>query len=530
MRWTARVIHTVAVLTVALWVSGAWAEMVLRRGNLAEPTSLDPQKISGTWESNIVSDLFLGLTTYDAHGNTVPGAAERWEQSEDGRTYRFYLRAGLVWSDGTPFTADDVVFSFRRLLDPMTAADYASNLYILVNGREANAGQAPLDSVGVRAVDAQTVELQLINPVPYILELFTHASTYPVPHHVVKAHGAGWARPGVMVSSGAYVLKSWEPQKLIKIVKNPRFYDAANVAVDTVYFYPIEDSQTALKQFRNGQLDMNNSFPSRQFGWLKTHMPNEVKVSPMAGVYYYAFQTERPPFNDARVRRALTMTIPREAITEKVLTYGIIPAYSFVPPGIANYPQSAAMDFKDWPWEERVEQARKLLAEAGYGPHNPLTVTLSYNTDKDHKKVALVAAHGWKQIGVRTHLINSEAKVHYNSLKVADFQVARAAWIADYNDPENFLFLMASSTGQLNYSRYVNPAYDALLRRAAVTLDLAERADILRQAEAIAMQDLPVAPIYFYVSRNLVHTWVKGWHANVNDVYLSRYLRIEGRP
>lgn len=519
-----------AALLWFMMAAAAWPQMVLHRGNQAEPSSLDPHKISGTWESHIVRDLFLGLTTFDAHGRTIPGAAASWEMSADGLTYTFHLRRDLTWSDGAPFTADDVVFSFQRLLDPMTAADYASNLYILVNGRETNTGQAPLSSIGARALDAHTVELKLVSPVPYILELFTHTSTYPVPRHAVTRLGKGWTKPGAMVSSGAYKLDRWEPQTFIRAVKNPRFFDAANVRIDTVYYYPIDDNQTALKQFRSGKLDLNDSFPSRQYRWLKENMATEVRVHPWVGVYYYAFQTQRPPFDDVRVRRALSMTIPRQAITDKILGYGIMPAYSFVPPGMANYPRSAEMDFKFWSWDRRLREARRLLAAAGYGPDRPLTVDLSYNTDKDHKKVALAVAHAWKQIGVRTRLTNAEAKVHYNSLKAADFHVARAAWISDYNDAENFLFLMATKTGPLNYSRYSNPAFDGLMDKAATTLDLTARAMLLHQAEAIAMRDAPVAPIYFYVSRNMVQRWVKGWHDNINDVHLTRFMWIDGRP
>lgn len=511
-------------------VSSAAAEVVLHRGNTNEPNTLDPHRTSGTWESHILRDLFLGLTSFDAHGATIPGAAERWDVSADGKVYVFHLRRGLLWSDGVPFTADDVVFSIRRLLDPKTASDYASNFYILVNGREANTGKLPLDQVGARALDALTVEMRLHTPVPYLLELLTHVSTYPVPRHVVERYGREWARPGRMASSGAYMADAWEPQTYVRAVKNPRFYDAKTVAIDTIYYYPLEDQQTALKQFRSGQLDINNSFPSRQYAWLKANMPDAVKVSPWLGVNYIAFHTRHPPTNDWRVRRALSLAIPREAITDKLLNYGLVPAYSFVPLGIANYPQPAELDFKSWPWEKRLAEARRLLAEAGYGPQHPLKIVFSYNTDKDMKKIALAAADGWRQIGVKTELFNSEGKVHYNDLKVANFQAARAAWVADYNDAENFLFLMDSRTGALNYSRYVNPAFDRLMTTASQTLDLDKRADLLRQAEAIAMRDAPVTPIYYYAARNLVQPWVKGWYANINDAHLTRYMRIEGRP
>nr|WP_279347177.1 peptide ABC transporter substrate-binding protein [Govania unica] len=466
----------------------------------------------------------------NARGEAVAGAAERWDVSADGRVYVFHLRKGLVWSDGEPLTADDFVFSFRRLADPATAASYASNMFVFENGEAINQGKLPKERLGVRALDPLTLELRLHTPVPYLLEMLTHAASYAVPRHVVEKKGAQWVRPGVMVTSGAYTLVEWRPHDRIRADKNPRFYDAANVAIDQVFYYPTEDEQTALKQFRAGELDSNDQFPARQYGWLKTNMPQQIRVAPWLGLYYYAFNSARPPFTDKRVRQALSMSIPREDITDKLLAYGVIPAYSIVPPGVAHYPEAATAPFKSWSREKRLSTARALLREAGYGPDHPLEVTISYNSNKDHKKIALAVAYGWKQIGVTARLFNVEAKVHYNNLKIADFEVARAAWIADYNDPENFLFLLDSHTGQLNYGQYDNPRYDALMAKAARTLDLDARAKILHEAEAMALGDMPIAPIYFYVSRNLVQTWVKGWEDNIMDAHPTRYLKIEGRP
>jgi len=521
-------------VALAMLVSGAFAAgpMVLHRGNSAEPDTLDPNKAALTAESNIIRDLFLGLMTLDAAGQVIPGSAERWSVSEDGKRYVFHIREDLVWSDGVPVTADDFVFAFRRLLDPMTGAEYATNLYVLENGEAVNLGQAAPETLGARALGPKTLEMRLHTPVPYLLEMLTHASTYPVPKHVVERLGDAWVKPGNMVSNGPYKLAAWEPQNYIKLVRNPLFYDNANVAIDEVFYYPTEDGNSALKQLRAGELDLNNEFPARQYSWLKANMPNVARVHPWLGVYYYAFNSERPPFNDKRVRLALAMAIPREAITDKLLGYGVLPAYSLVPPGVDNYAALHGLDttapFKSLSPEQRRAEARRLLAEAGYGPDKPLEVVLSYNTDKDHKKVALAAAHGWKQIGVVTRLFNVEAKVHYNNLKVADFEVARAGWIADFNDAENFLFLLESETGQLNYGQYANPQFDRLMKEASSTLDLKRRAILMGQAEQIAMADQPVTPIYFYVSRNLVAPWVSGYVDNVRNAHLSRYMAISG--
>lgn len=529
-----RTVALAVALLLAAAVSAMAAPVVYYRGNSGDPATLDPQKSTGTWESHIIRDLFIGLVVNNARGEPVPGAAERWEVSPDGRLYVFHLRKGLQWSDGVPLTAEDFAFSFRRLVDPKTAAEYASTMFVLENGRAINEGKLPKERLGVRAIDARTLELRLHTPVPYLLEMLTHVSSYAVPKHVVErargVAGGSWARPGTLVASGAFTLTEWRPQDHVRLDKNPRFYDARTVAIDRVMVYPTEDEQTALKRFRAGELDSNDQFPARQYAWLKANMPREVRVAPWLGLYYYAFNSARPPFNDRRVRQALAMTIPREEITGKLLAYGVIPAYSIVPPGIAHYPQSAPAFFKDWPWEKRLRTARALLAEAGYGPDNPLEVTISYNTNKDHKKVALAVAYGWKQIGVTARLHNVEAKIQYSNLKIADFEVARASWVADYNDPENYLFLMDSQTGQLNYGQFRNARYDALMKQASETLDLGERAKILRAAEAIAMTEMPITPIYFYVSRNLVQPWVKGWEDNIMDIHPSRYIRIEGRP
>jgi len=508
------------------------ALLTLHRGNGAEPDTLDPQKAALVSESTIIRDLFTGLTAIDANGRLIPGAAQSWDVSEDGKRYLFRIRQDMVWSDGVPVTADDFVFSFRRLLDPMTAAEYATILYILENGEDVNLGRKPPEALGVTALGPKTLEVRLHTAVPYLLEMFSHASTYPAPRHVVEQYGKDWVKPGRMVSNGAFMLADWEPQNFVRLVANPKFYDASSVTLETVFYYPTSDDSSAVKQFRAGELDINTSFPARQYEWLEKNLPGEARIHPWLGVYYYAFNSERPPLADRRVRLALSMTIPRENIAEKLLGYGVVPAYSFVPPGVENYADFKTIDtaapFSHLTPEERRIEARRLLAEAGYGDKNPLEVTISYNTSKDHKKIALAVAWGWKQIGVVTRLLNMEAKVHYNNLKVADFEVARAGWIADFSDAQNFLFLLESGTGQLNYGQFSNAAFDDLMRRAGQTLDLKARADLMARAERIAMAEQPVAPIYFYVSRNLVAPWVEGFKDNARNVHPSRYMSIDG--
>ena len=504
----------------------------LHRGNGAEPDTLDPQKAALVSESVIIRDLFTGLTTLDSKGRIIPGAAENWEVSEDGKRYVFHIRDDMVWSDGMSVTADDFVFAFRRLLDPMTGAEYATILYLLENGEDVNLGRKPPTALGAAALGPKTLEVRLHTPVPYLLEMFTHASTYPAPRHVVEEHGKDWVKPGRMVSNGAFMLSGWEPQNFVRVVANPEYHEAPSVKLDEVFYYPTSDDSSAVKQFRAGELDINTSFPARQYKWLEENLPGEARIHPWLGVYYYALNSERPPLDDRRVRLALSMTIPREEIATKLLGYGVLPAYNFVPPGVENYTEFHTIDtaapFSGLSAEDRREEARRLLAEAGYSEDNPLEVTISYNTSKDHKKIALAAAWGWKKIGVVTRLLNMEAKVHYNNLKVADFEVARAGWIADFSDAQNFLFLLESDTGPLNYGQFSNPDFDRLMKEAGRTLDLDERADLMARAERIAMAEQPVAPIYFYVSRNLVAPWVEGFEDNARNVHPSRYISISG--
>lgn len=527
-----KIVRTLAAgATAALLLTGALsaasAETAIRIGNSGEPDSVDPHHVSGTWENRVVGAMFIGLTTEAADASVIPGAAESWTISDDGKTYTFKLR-DHSWSDGTPVTADDFVFALRRILTPETAAEYASLLYPIKNAEALNNGKLKgMDKLGVRAVDAKTLEVSLKGPTPYFLELLTHYTAFPVPKHVVEAKGKDWVKPENIAVNGAYKLEKWVPNTEIKLTKNPKYYAADTVAIDSVTFYPAEDRSAALKRFRAGEIDWTTDFASGQIDWLKKNLASETRISPYLGIYYYPINNKKPPFDDARIRHALSMAIDRETIMNKVLRTGEVAAYSFVPPGTGNYGEPAYVDWKDVPQAERVAKAKALLAEAGYGPGKPLKFTLRYNTSENHKKIAIAIASMWKKIGVQAELFNTEVKVHYNDLQQADFQIARAGWIADYNDAQNFLYLLQTSTGAQNYGRYSNAGFDKLMDSGALTADLDKRAEALRQAEAIAMADQPVIPIYYYVSKNLVADHIKGWVANTKDIHRIRYLRIE---
>lgn len=513
--------------TLALTGNGA-AAAELRIANSGEPDTLDPHHASGVWENRIIGDMFLGLATEAADASVIPGAAESWEVSDDGTVYTFKLR-DHSWSDGEPVKADDFVFALRRILAPETAAKYASILYPIKNAEALNEGATEgMDQLGVRAIDDKTLEVTLESPTSYFIEQLTHYTAFPVPMHKVEELGDDWIKPGNIVANGPYVVREWTPNTQVVAEKNPEFYDADNVAIDTVVYYPAEERNAATKRFRAGEVDVQYDFASEQIDWLRENLPEETRIHPWLGIYYYAVNTREAPFDDPKLRQALAMVIDRAAITDKVLKTGEIPGYSFVPPGAGDYGEPSFVSWKDTGLEERIGQAKGLMAEAGYGPDNPLSLQLRYNTSENHKKIAIAVASMWKQaLGIQTELFNSEVKVHYNDIQQGNFEVARAGWIADYNDPQNFLYLMESSAGPLNYASYSNEAYDRLMKEAAASEDQAKRNQLTHQAEAIAMEDLPNIPIYYYVSKNLVAEKVEGWVDNTKDIHRTRYLSMK---
>ncbi|HXP73568.1 MAG TPA: peptide ABC transporter substrate-binding protein [Stellaceae bacterium] len=511
-----------ALLVAGLSSAPAWAEKVLRIANQGEPETLDPHKTSTTVEANVLHNLFEGLVVQDPKGNVAPGVAESWTASEDGVTYTFKLRADAKWSNGDPVTAGDFVFSLRRIQDPKTKSQYAEVLYPIKNAEEVNTGKAEVSALGVKAIDAKTLEITLKAPTPYFLQLLTHQTTLPVNEKVVTALGDDWVKPGKMVSNGAYMLDDVKPSAYIKAVKNPHYWDASKVAIDTVIFDPSEDRAAVLKRYRAGEFDIvYNDLPNDQLAWLKENMPKELHIAPYAGVYYYTFNTTRPPLNDLRVRQALAMAINREVLVDKITLAGELPAYGFVPDGTANY-SSQKVSWAKLSQAEKEAEAAKLMKEAGYTPDKPLKLQLAYNTSENHKKIAVAIAAMWKKLGVDVDLVNTELKVHYANLRQGDFQVGRAGWIADYNDAQNFLFLSETKTKQQNYSKFSNPEYDKLMNQASVTGDTQKRAALMQQTETILLKELPVLPIYFYVHKDLVSTKVKGWEDNTfNRVYVK---------
>jgi oligopeptide transport system substrate-binding protein len=506
-------------------------QLCLESGNEADPESLDPPHENSIQGDHPLGDMFIGLTQYDQVSNPIPGIATSWETSPDGLTWTFHLRHSK-WSDGADLTADDFVYSMRREMDPKTASEYASLLYVVKNGEAVNAGKAPLTALGVEAPDPYTLRIHLEHPAAYFLFLTTHSVTYPVPKHVVEKWGDHWTEPQHWVSNGPYKLVAWNLGDHIRVVKNPMFYEAGSVCIDRVDYYPTIDSISAERRVRRGELDLNVDIQSNRIAFLRRpdQIPQYVKTNTWLGTAYVAFNgKEEPAFRDVRVRQALTMAIDRDFITRKLMRGGQQPAYTFVPPGVANYPGGAQPHWASWSLDERQAEARRLLAAAGYGPGHPLKFELKQRNTADPMLIYPAIQADWRSIGVEATLAPEESQIAYADYQSRNFQAADAAWIGDYNDPMAFLYLMKSNGGAQNYSDYNNPAYDALLDKADHEIDIVQRGRDLEQAEHLAMEDATIAPIFHYVSKNLVSPKITGWIPNLADWHRTRYLCFVGR-
>ncbi|HTW35195.1 MAG TPA: peptide ABC transporter substrate-binding protein [Rhizomicrobium sp.] len=498
----------------------------LNRGNAAEPDTLDPHLASTQYENNILGDLFLGLMTEDAAGNPAPGAATDFAASDDGLVYTFKLR-DHIWSDGTPVTAHDYVYSYRRVLDPKTAAQYAAILYPIKNAQAVNAGRCSGEDLGVRALDDRTLQVEFSIEVPYVAQLFTHYATFAVPPHVVQRFGDRWQRPQNMVTNGAYTLKEWVSNDHIVLVRNPRFYDVKNVAIERVYYYPTQDYSAALKRFRAGEIDTQLGVPAQEIGWLKYNMPGALQVTPYIQTQYVLFNFGAKPFDDLRVRTALSLAIDREVIAGRVMQAGERPAYAFVPPHLPGYPGSAQIAFRSMPMEARVGRARVLLAEVGFGPNNPLVFDYNVPDTSDSRLVAVAMQAMWGAVGAQANVVPLDEKNHYSLLAKRDFSVAWAGWVADYRDAKDYLFLCQTSSRDLNNGGYSNPRYDRLIAASDAARDPAARARLLCQAEQIMLDDVALAPVFNQVSRNLISPAVQGWIGNDININRTRYLRLD---
>ena len=506
-------------------------KQTLVRNNGAEVQSLDPHKIEGVPESNVNRDLFEGLLVTDVEGHPAPGVAEKWE-NKDFKVWTFHLRKDAKWSDGTPVTAEDFVYSWQRLANPNTASPYASYLQYghIANIDDIIAGKKPVTDLGVKAIDANTFEVTLSEPVPYFYKLLVHPSVSPVPKSAVEKFGEKWTQPANIVTNGAYKLKDWVVNERMVLERNPQYWDNAKTVINQVTYLPISSEVTDVNRYRSGEIDMTyNNMPIELFQKLKKEIPKEVHVDPYLCTYYYEINNQKAPFTDVRVRTALKLALDRDIIVNKVKNQGDLPAYSYTPPYTDGMKLVEPEWFK-WSQEKRNEEAKKLLAEAGYTADKPLTFNLLYNTSDLHKKLAIAVASIWKKnLGVNVKLENQEWKTFLDTRHQGTFDVARAGWCADYNEPTSFLNTMLSDSSN-NTAHYKSPAFDKIIAETLKVSDDAQRAELYAKSEEQLDKDSAIVPVYYYVNARLVKPWVGGYtgkdpldNISVKNLYIIKH-------
>lgn len=520
----ATVFATTMALAAGTFYTPAFAEVVYNRGTAAESESLDPHKTSTIYEAAVLRDLFQGLVMQDQKANVIPGAAESWTVSDDGTVYTFKLRKDGVWSDGSPVTADDFVYAFHRLEDPATGAEYASMLYPVKNAEEVNTKKAKPEEMGVKAIDANTLEVTLKAPTPYFLEMLTHQATYPVSKASIDKLGADWIKPGNLVSNGPFTLAEWVPNDHIKLIKNPKFWDAASVKLDVVNYIPTEDRSSAIKRFEAGELDSYDDLPTEQLADLKAKFGDQIRVGPYLGTYYFAIKTDKAPWDNVELRNAISMAVDRDFLAEKVWQNSMLPGYSMVPPGIEGYTPAMAK-YADMSQIDREDEAKKVLEKLGYTPEKPLKMEIRYNTSENHKNTAVAIQEQLKPLGVEVTLLNTDTKTHYSFLEQkGDYDVARAGWIADYKDPETFLGISRKASGN-NYSGYNSPEFEKAMDEAAAAGGKPEqRMKELAEAERILVDEVGNIPLLYYSYKDIVSPKLHGFEDNVMDVHPSRFI------
>lgn len=521
------------LLGLALIVSSgglALAQGVLHRGNDGDPRTLDPHQSSTAAEAHLLRDLSEGLVIHNMRGEVVPGVAESWTTSEDGRIWRFTLRETARWSNGDPVTAGDFVSSFRRVLAPRTGAPSATLLYPILNAEKLNKGVAGTmpDDLGVSAPDPLRLEITLEQPTPYVLELLTHPAGLPVHRSMMGGFGKSDAGPQPLVTNGPYRLREFVPNSHIRLDRNPAFHDAVNVKIETVIYYPTSDPVVAARRFQAGELHLATDIPVDQIKALREKLGAQVRVSPALGTYFLVLNTAKAPFDDARVRRALSLAIDREFLAERIWAGTMLPAYSVIPPGIGHYGERAELDFKMASPLEREDEARRLLAAAGFGPGLPLLLELRYNRSDNNRRTILAIAEQWKAVGVEASLFETDSASHFAHLRDGgDFDVARYGWIGDYSDPQNFLFLFQSDNTGFNFGKFADPPFDMLMKLAAGQTDLTNRAAILREADSIIVREQPWIPVLHYTTRNLVSPKLAGFEPNLHGAIPTRFLSLK---
>ncbi|WP_228160494.1 peptide ABC transporter substrate-binding protein [Marinobacter bohaiensis] len=506
------------------------AEQDVVFNNQSEPATLDPQKIEGVPGSRVARQLFEGLVIQDDEGNILPGVAKSWDVNDDNTVFTFHLR-DAQWSNGDPVTAGDFVYGWQRAVDPETASPYSwyIEMSTMKNAAAIVKGDKPPSELGVTAVDDHTLKVELDQPIPYFIRMLGHTTMMPAPRKVVEQYGDGWTRPDHMVSNGAYRLTDWVVNERIVLKRNTAYWDNEDTVLDKVTILPVASENAELSRYKAGEVDLTGGstpLAIEHYRQLKKDIPEQIHTTGQVGTYYYSFNNQKAPFDDVRLRKALSYAINREVITDKITGQGEIPAYSFVPDITAGFtPQEP--EWAKLSQGERNEKARALMKAAGYGPDHPLDVELLYNTSDNHKKIAIAIAAMWKQVlGVNVDLINQEWKTYLATERAGDFDVARAGWVGDYNEASTMLDLLTTANGN-NYPQYHNPEYDQLMARSKTIVDEGKRNNLYARADAMLSRDMPVAPIFQYSTTRLVKPYVGGYpEANPEDIFYFKNMYI----
>jgi len=498
----------------------------LVRGNGPEPDSLDPQRARNVESANVLRDLYEGLTIVGRDGAPAPGVATSWSVGADGLRWTFVLRPQARWSNGDPVVAADFVAALRRLVDPATGSQYAQVVEAIRNAPEVIAGRLPPTALGVAAPDPATLVIELASPTPYLPGLMSHWSTMPVHGPSLARHGAGFVKPGNLVGNGAFRLIAWVQGAQLDLERNRHYWNDAATRLDQVRFVTQSDENAEYQRWRSGELHVTATVPRGQFDNIRRDHGAALRLGPQLGTYYFGINLDREPFRSKPgLRRALSLALDRERITTAVTRVGELPADGWVPPGTFDY-TSQSFDYAGRSMAERIAEARRLYAEAGYSAANPLRFELRYNTGDVHNRIAVAAAAMWKQaLGAEAALVVREFKVLQQDVDARQVDLFRSSWIGDYNDAYTFLQLFKSDFG-INTPHFRDARYDALLIAAAREVDAAKRRATLEEAERVLLAAHPIIPVHFYVNKHLVSPRVQGWYDNVMNVVYSRDLAL----
>ena len=495
----------------------------------AEPEDIDPHVVTGVPEHHIIAALTEGLVAEDPVDlHPVPGVAEKWEVSEDGKVYTFQIRENAKWSNGDPVTSTDFAESYKRILTPALASKYAYMLFVMEGAEDYSTGKLKdFSKVGVKVINKQTLQIKLNAPTPYFLSLLNHYTWFPVHISTVKKYdgltkrGSGWTKPENFVGNGAFNLKSWTLGRKLVVEKSPTYWDVKSTKLDEIHFFSIELETTQENAFRAGQLHNIYNLHIDKVATYKKEHADELRIKPHLASYFYRFNVNKKPCDDVRIRQALTMAIDRESIVKNVTKGEQMASTFFTPPGVGGY--TARARFK-----EDVGEAQKLLAQAGYpnGEGFP-SLELLYNTTEGHRIIAEAIQQMWKKnLNINVTLQNQEWKVYLDRQRQMDYQISRAGWTGDYPDPNTFLD-MWTSWSQQNQTGWSDTKYDALIRKAAITKDPDARLEVFQEAEEILMDQLPIIPIYIYTRVYALHPAVKNWHANVLDHHPWKHIDLD---